>query len=254
VDINREILCDTNIWYGFANGRFEVPRANLTHSRTTILELIQVKPAPSNPDQPKQVCKVFLDQLSTGYHLQPIAHMAEVLGIELPNGYVSKSLLLHQQAVEVIRVIACGTLDNRDIEELETLVKSLQRPIQLLWESLSQIISDYKKEEGAQNNVDREAHLQGTKNLITKWIVEKVGKSIYPDNIDWDRIEFFLHTFDSWLKELEVTKRKPKFNDFTDAFNLAYVQPGTLYWTEDGSWKTLIRSAGVQKYLYPSYP
>lgn len=242
---SQEILCDTNVWYGLSSGRLPLPQATLSHSRPTILELLQVKPRPSNPDLPHKICEMFIDQLDTGYHLSPIAHMADVLGIPIPEQHVTESLKMYQGALGIIQAIGNGDVNPNDNDYSE-LVKALQKPTQDLHQSFIRLANAHRTKDRRIAADD----LLLTKGIVVACIRSKTDVVITADELDWTKVELFVKTFNLWLKELEQTERMPKFNDYVDAFNLAYVQPGTLYWTEDTSWMSLIRSAGVQSYLY----
>ena len=90
----------------------------------------------------------------------------------------------------------------------------------------------------------RQEHLEITKHLITKPVV---GVSL-----DWNRIELFLKTFDEWIRQLSIQPSlKIKPNDWNDLSNLVYVQPDSLYWTEDHKKTTeFIKDCGCGHYLY----
>lgn len=247
METGQEILCDTNVWYDIVSGRLQAPPATLCHARTIMYELLQVKSTMTDSSRHQNICRAFIDHRRDGYHLQPIAHMADVLGFDMPKEMVLKSLFEYDQTIERIERIASGPLNTEETEELKMLVQILQEPTWHFYKFFAQIVVEFKKKG---SHVDGEAHLQETKIIITNWMSAKVAAAISPEKLNWDQVELFLLVFDLWLKVLMLTDLKPKFNDLVDVFNLAYVQPGTLYWTSDKYWKKLIKSVGLQDYLY----
>lgn len=242
MDLNQDIICDTNIWYGIAQGRIRRPVAKLCHTRTVLHEILQAKPADC-----QRICYAIISQETAGFHLHPVAHIADLLGFVLPEEYVSESIKQDKQKRSIIQLLASRSLAAEERDELDKMTCTFQEPIRHFWQALCGVVKDYKNIGG---KMEQDAHLIETKAHIINWIKAKYPESVETDVINWERIELFLNTFNKWLIELAISARKPKFNDLVDAFNLAYVQPGTFYWTQDRDWRTLISSVGLQRYLY----
>lgn len=194
-----------------------------------------------------EVCRTFIEHLSEGYHLQPVAHLANVVGIELPKGYVSKSLAIYRDSIQVIECLAYNP-DGVDENELRSLVESLWRPTKLLHRNFVELTAEYKQ---LGRRLDQSGHLAETKAFVARLIESKFDIEVVEHNFDWGKIALFVETFDYWLRELTSTSRQPRHNDFVDLFNLVYVEPGMKYWTKDGGAATLIRGAGLGDCLYP---
>ncbi|MBK8654712.1 MAG: hypothetical protein IPN20_12580 [Haliscomenobacter sp.] len=79
--------------------------------------------------------------------------------------------------------------------------------------------------------------------LIEGWTHVHLGERIsLSENFPWVKIELFLHVLAGYLRELVFTQRKVATNDLYDLFNIVYVKPGELYWTEEKFWKNLINN------------
>jgi hypothetical protein len=49
-----------------------------------------------------------------------------------------------------------------------------------------------------------------------------------------------------WVLQSQM---KVEDNDYFDILNLVYVDEKSLYWTEEKRWKTIIKEAGMERYL-----
>ena len=76
-----------------------------------------------------------------------------------------------------------------------------------------------------------------------------IPKYSIPNDFDWDKIELFIKVFERFLKEIIMTKKVVKANDWYDVFNLIYVRKGDKYWTNEKYWLRLIDDSGMSRYL-----
>jgi hypothetical protein len=115
---------------------------------------------------------------------------------------------------------------------------------------LEQVRNNIKDNERA--NHRKYDTIETTKKFIKKVFVETPTNNQFTlsDDFDWSKIELFLYTLDSYFKELEViTTMKIYDNDWIDIFNMLYVTPNDKYFTKDGPWIKMIKSANMGKYL-----
>ena len=69
-------------------------------------------------------------------------------------------------------------------------------------------------------------------------------------DFEFDNIELFWKSLDYYFKELELSGMKMQPNDWYDFSQLAYVQPGDMFWTEEKRWKRIIMEVGMESVLF----
>lgn len=69
-------------------------------------------------------------------------------------------------------------------------------------------------------------------------------------NLDYEKYELLINTFDDLLREISKSGKKIRNNDWIDMFNLAYVNNGDLYWTNEKSIIKSIQNVGLNHYLF----
>lgn len=62
--------------------------------------------------------------------------------------------------------------------------------------------------------------------------------------------ELLIIALNELLREISRSNQKLKDNDWIDMFNLTYVGKDDLYWTHENSKKRLIKTIGLESYLY----
>ena len=73
------------------------------------------------------------------------------------------------------------------------------------------------------------------------------------ENFNWKKLELFISLWGEYFKELELhSTMKFHTNDMNDIFNLIYVEPNTLYWTEDNkNWARILKeNKKFNKYVF----
>ncbi len=244
-----EIVCDTNIWYGLASGSVTKPEGALGHTRVSLVELVQTRHGQTNLHLLRGACQKLTQDSAFGYHLQPLAHIADVLGVPVPSKEVNSSLKAYGDKVLFVQGIGMGdSIDSTREAEFLTLIEAERQPLFDMEQAYSMVRQGSVRV--SKRTVNRTAHLSETKRIIAQAIGRKVGLQVAEGDLDYRQIELFLHTFDLLRYSLGHSGRTMKANDFGDLLNLAYVQPETTYWTLDRPWLSLVRHSGMGGYLY----
>ena len=247
MDQRPSVICDSNIFYHIASGKFSVPNAELIAPRTVVYELINKRQLATNPEQHRLVLKGLIESAEVCYHLDPFLHIADVLGLEITSDRLIASINDFTEAFNALEDFVTGdAIDGSKIIEFYTWIDSNSKP----GESLIAAINSHVVSIKSCTKIDRTRHLADTHTLISRLLSEKTGIDILSKDIDWKRIELFVHVTDLYLYELSRKSRKAVFTDLTDWFNLAYIQPGEMYWTDDHRWLHLVQHSGMGPYLY----
>ncbi|MBL7963743.1 MAG: hypothetical protein JNM31_07840 [Flavobacteriales bacterium] len=92
--------------------------------------------------------------------------------------------------------------------------------------------------------------MEVTRSLIALWLSGWARQIVPVEQIDWSRIELFMHVLHEFVFGASV-KSEAATNDLVDMLNMLYVAPGEFYWTREISWNKRIVESGMGKYLVP---
>jgi len=112
-----------------------------------------------------------------------------------------------------------------------------------------------EKSDGIKKKVNKKTHRKLDTFEITATFIHKIVELMTKGEVnlydfDFEQIELFWRTIDQFFKELELSGMKMQPNDWFDFTQLAYVQPGDLFWTKEKRWIRIIENIGLQDYLY----
>lgn len=132
------------------------------------------------------------------------------------------------------------------ILQTNTIVKDQMEIADRINNGLQKIRDEIKKTDGKKRHrlvdftVSWKKFISEIVSIYSKEHCEKEYK-IGINNKAWEKLEFFLYTWESYFKILEIEKRRFDKNDWGDLFNLVYVQPGFKYWTLEKKWNTIFK-------------
>ena len=117
--------------------------------------------------------------------------------------------------------------------------------------------------ENIKNSIGKNIHrgkntLHEIKSLVQMMIGRSLKANFDWEDYPWEKIHLFIHTWDMFFKELELSRMKFQKNDWFDLFNIVYVSPNDKYFTLEKKWQRLITSHSITKdYLFklnPAFP
>jgi hypothetical protein len=86
--------------------------------------------------------------------------------------------------------------------------------------------------------------------FVVELIIKSVDKGELHESFKWNSIELFENVLNKYMLNMETENLTLKPNDIYDIFQLAYVQPGDMFWTYDNKLKKKIISCGMKEYLF----
>lgn len=227
--MKKIIICDTNIWYNYAEGQYnDVPKdSSLIATWINLDELIR-NPRLFKEDgislvvQSLTIMKGFASDLK---RLNPFDYIS---WLDNPTHKPNINNNSHTEDL----LLWYNDLTTKDIS-LEYLLsipefKKASYERKLYTMELAEFIQDLRTEKG---NLSRE--LGDIKTLLKKMIYINTGH-LLSDNFDYNKIELFINVLHSYLDYINSKKQnydKWKPNTWNDIANLVYVQPEMLYWT-----------------------
>ncbi|MBI1226925.1 MAG: hypothetical protein GC192_16965 [Bacteroidetes bacterium] len=248
--MKEKIICDTNIWYGFASGELDFAdysSVNLVCTKVTIDEL-------ASSENILDTDKVFLVQRAS----KIIFSFASEIILESPVHWLIRignpdfSIDLSPTKSNLEKLRTFSNLDKEAIDQISRipeLRKKIQNYDKVLdpsfdfINSMSPIVNSNIK-----NTVGKKQHRKkdtsgGIKKLIQMMIDRNIPNSkIDWTNYPWEKIVLFVKTWDLFFKELELSGMKGESNDWYDLFNMVYVNDNEKYWTLEKKWNRLINS------------
>ncbi|HHH50330.1 MAG TPA: hypothetical protein ENK52_05065 [Saprospiraceae bacterium] len=250
VKIKERIICDTNIWYGFASGKLDLAdfsSANLICTKVTIDEL-------ASSENILDDDKVFLVQRA----LKMIFSHASDIILESPVHWLIRmgdpnfkiDLSTTKSNLEKLRIFSnldktvLGQISR--IPELQENIQNYDKPLDPSIDfinSMSPIVNSNIK-----NTIGKKQHRKkdtsgGIKNLIRMMIGRNIPNAkINWTNYPWKKVVLFVKTWDLFFKEMELSGMKAERNDWYDLFNMVYVNESEKYWTLEKKWNRLIYS------------
>lgn len=257
-----KIVCDTNIWYEFAKGNYDVSKMkdqNLIGTHVSITELAQTPNMTENPELFKRTLIALKDNYKGIIKTNPYEYLigAFFYGFKpdqsLANRILSGFDAFIQMDLNSIPIDVLNKTRN-DIENVVSVQKSISEPIN---EGLITIRQNIKKN-GGKKKRKKINTIDSWKQFISDTVLSYSREFLNTDykiNINheqWKYFEFIILTFEEYFLRLEISaNRKFDKNDWGDLLNLVYVQPGDKYWTEENKWNTIFReNETLSKYIY----
>ena len=263
----KELICDTNIWYGLGNDTISKPdNVKLIATWINIIEIgyshPKIKPK-LNEDECKSAAKAILKfsdniiemdtfcyatkRIAPGLDINVIPIrwvLEEIASVGLPN---SETYFEYQKYYDLFLNSKSNYSESINKEKEKIREKELKNSIS-------------KKEFKDSDELQIQEHVCGLLKDIDGFLKAKYNKYIgFVDQTDFDQtceklkneFECFVYTRQMFMKKLNLTRSmKMQPNDYFDLQNLLYVDKDKLFWTKENRWKTALKEANVEKYLF----
>lgn len=249
----KEIICDTNVWYNFDENT-EIGNAKLIPTFCNVFELTHTINKGASIQAIENLHKGGF--LSNMYFINPFAY---IMFLD-----IGKAPYLQSEALikDLFLALAKGEITK---EELENKTKPILKKNEL--QDIATVLNSPMIRGDVTFTNETESAIEWTKKYITffvtQWAKNILGIEYYVNNnFDWTRIELFLNTLALFNRKIVFHKMRYNDKDMIDLWNMVYVKPENLYWTWEGinretnevknqlRWHTLIREAGMKRYLF----
>ncbi len=245
-----KVVCDTNIWYRIGNGLVLIPGEEfvLVGTFLTTSEFSKTKNLTKNIEFVRKGIQAIMEHAKYSMnHVPPLIYVKMLLDSK----YRSVIPPNYKSTLEFLRKIAKG----HDILEdktscFEVDMDEEKRGLHEVAEYLNSFASEIKKRIKNKKKHEEEDTTLENRTLLIDFVSKATEQQENFEGFDWKKIELFEAVLNLAFKKTELGAMRFVANDFTDLFMLLYVQPGMLYWTDDGKWLRLIEEAGMSHYLF----
>lgn len=263
----KEIICDTNIWYGLGNGTIIKPKDSvLIATWNNIVEIGFSHPKVkklTDMEEVKRAAKAIIDNADKIIENDPFTYSANKF---------DSNIKLQTNPLKFIleNIVKDGLPDNTTYyeknsvyqmflkikEEFAKDINSEKSTIRNRVFSNNIIKEKFKVTDNLQRNEQAYSHLLDIHNFLDKEhqliiTFENEDDFVNTINIIKKDFELFIYTKQKFLQKWILDKNmKIVNNDFFDLLNLVYVENGQYYWTKENRWKTSINEAKMTEYLW----
>lgn len=248
--VMQELICDTNIWYNLAQNP---PAADFLNKYKLIATFSSIEELARTP---KLLTKMGLVRGA----IQAIFKYSKYQIFEFPFVYLRcvsdvsfeyNVLDYHKEVLNFTSQIAKGA-EITDEKIIRQHIETRRNDLKIV---ASMFNEEAQKIKARIRNTTRHRAISSSemnRQLISKSVAYQTDGTGLGSEFDWNQIELFEKVLAMFFKELEVGAIVAKPNDFFDVFQLIYVNPSRLYWTQDKK-KTYeyIKRAGMERYLLP---
>jgi len=257
----KNIICDTNVWYGFNQGKpTEIENGyTLTPTFLTLAELATSGNIVHDLRLYQSTIQSVYDKGGAIIPLDPIEYVLSQQDSKYPvseNGI--KKLLKDFSFVMSLKIDKKIEVKEDVKQEILERCRHDRLPSITFADFGNSKIDDIRKEINL--GIGKKQHLlQDTSGLIKNMVISIFNEhvkdrnySINWENFNWNKIELFLKVSDAFFKKVETTKgMKIKPNDAVDWLNILYVCPDDKYLTLEGAWRNYIeQDEEIKHYLY----
>ncbi len=257
----KRIICDTNVWYWIALGKYSPPDdVKLVPTLFSLYELVTTEQAVTNPILLQNAIKAVHQY---GQEIIPVNPFDFVLSKQSSrfadwDYNMIKNIL---KTFEEMMRIDFSKIDYipEDLDKKVRVESKLCRKGSLDFvEYCNSLLPEIRK--NINKTIGRKKHLErGQKNINKDLVIgflnaylSKRKQSIEHEHFNWNLIELFLIVTENYFKHLETSKEmKVHPNDTTDWLNMMYVEPGDLYLTFENKWRNyIINDSRTSDYCY----
>lgn len=263
----KEIICDTNIWYGLGNGSINKPKnVKLIATWNNIIEIgfshQKIKKL-INVDEVKKAAKAILEHSDEIIENDPFTYSANKLAPELKIQTKSLKFILNEISEngppDDISYYENIETYNNFMQMKEMFAKELnERKPEIRKRIYSSKIFKKSFKDGDNTQLNEQAY--SVLLDVDSYLGKDHNKRILIDdendlketlnNIKLN-FELYVYTKQEFLKKWILTKEmKIEDNDFYDLLNLLYVEKGQYYWTKENRWISALNEANMEKYLW----
>ncbi|MCC5931058.1 MAG: hypothetical protein JJU28_17560 [Cyclobacteriaceae bacterium] len=247
-----EIICDTNIWYGIADGTIPENRLNPKYKYVATFNCIDELSKTHNLLQcPDLVRKAIQKMFTYSKHhaiFEPPAIYLKEIGL---HDYFYDVFSNHSQIIQFTELIAQGhSIDKAKEQEYKALLEKRReklKEIASFFNDRAKIIKPNIKDKVKHRKEDTTAI---NRDFINKIVAHQTNSEGLSENFDWRELELFEKTLKVFFNRIETGAHIFRENDVYDLFLLVYVNPRRKIWTNEKFWLDLIKEAKMDKYLY----
>lgn len=248
----KYLICDTNIWYGIADGSINpeiLKDYSLVATGINIVEIAQTPMLVSNISLVKNCVKAIKENHKMLFHSNFYDHMISIFdeGFK-PNNEASEKVIEGMER-----------LLQADINQIpESNIINTQKGTQGILERKKSFTNEfnknlYEEKKILQDKSTRDLYKKGDHTISNRRYVAALlidyHNKFYEGDIkvsehdpNWSKLDFFMRTWDIYTRKLDLQKdMKLDKNDFADLFNLVYVQPGFKYTTLERKWVSIFK-------------
>ena len=263
----REIICDTNIWYGLGNQSILKPQGfKLIATWINIIEIGFSHPeikARLVPDECISASKAILDYAERLIIFDPFAYATNKI---VPD------FILHPIPLEsiLIDISQSGLPNAKAYHDHKACYDYFMTMKNHFAQAINSEKSKIRKSE-LQNNLSKEEFKNSDSSQIVEHSngllsdIKRYLKMEHNKQIDFSKLkgingtheyikeifECYIITKQIFMKKFILDKcMKCQSNDFYDLLNLLYVDNDKLFWTKEARWKAAFKEAKMSKYLY----
>lgn len=257
-----KVVCDVNIWYGFAEGTIDIHKVRNQNLIATFVNLVELAQTPRMTSNPRLFIKTLLalkNNNSAVIKANPYEYLIQAFFHDFKPDYsLANKILIGFDTFMTI------TPDSIPIQVLNETRIEIDRVIAVK-NSISELMNkgliavrQYIKKNGGKRQRKKVNTIFIWKRLISD-IVLSYSKEILDNEykIDilhpsWHNFELLLLTFEEYFLRLEISgNRKFDINDWPDLINLVYVQPFDKYWTCENKWNDIFKeNETLSKYVF----
>lgn len=244
-----KIIADTNIWYylGQDSNLFKkVERLQICPTWVNIVELSKTENVVEKEDLTRRA-------------IQKMFHFRDNVIVDSPFIYLSKLKIREKHDEPDPFISSCLSFTERFAQGDKIDPKKHTEYYDWINKHRENVISlcDWfnDKSNEIKNKINKKTHRKIDTFEITATFIHKIVELITQGKVnlidfDFDQIDLFWRVLDFFFKELELSGMKMQPNDWFDFTQLAYVQPGDLFWTKEKRWIRIIEKAGLKDCLF----
>ena len=246
-----EIIADTNIWYNIGNGLIDaavIGEGNkLIATFISIDEFSRTANLIERPKETRNAIQSMFKYSNKHAILEPPLFYLK----KLENFNYAYDIALHQESILTFtEKIARGygiELSKRD--EYRIFCESRKANLQSVADIFNIEARKLKENIKEKGKHRKENSIPLNRQLISLFVEKQTGEGL-SKNFDWTQIELFEKSLKVFLNALETGAMVMKPNDWYDLFIMVYVSPERKYWTRDCKWLDIIKTAGMENYLF----
>ncbi|MDW3209089.1 MAG: hypothetical protein R8N23_04435 [Reichenbachiella sp.] len=241
------VICDSNIWYGFVDGTFDlsiIEKHNLCTPIKAIEEIATSENLISKPSYVKKALSLALTAPNQILLQNPFDHILGLINSEhSPN--IEQSEFILNEVVKFISLEDDFLNSKTDDPTFVEMVKQWDKGIETSAQSVNNMLPMIRQ--NIKNGKGKNAHRQLKTEILVMELIANMSEQVIKQNeldinldwseFPWNKIQMLITTWDIYFKDLELSgTMKFHKNDWIDILNLFYVQPGTMYWTNEQKW------------------
>jgi hypothetical protein len=257
--MEQKIICDTNIWYGIAEGKIDkssLEGLNLVLTFNTLVEFACTDLLYKKPLFVREAIRASL----LYSNIKDLRSSFDVISETLVQNHendLSEGFFLWEEGRYYTRM-KDKDIYGRMSNEMIAAINNRQNEIQSVCDHINNEQLP-KIRNNLDNKGDKKTH--AARNMVKptiefyKFLLSLKNENLaFVENPETKKIDTLIQGTIAFFKDLELrSDRKFRRNDWFDMMNLAYIDnEKTLYWTKDGPWKNLIRQAKIDSILF--YP